>query len=46
MKGITVEVDLAKDVIVVCAADHSGRPALVRKFSRHGFTEWERFPSA
>jgi transposase len=41
MKEITtVGVDLAKDVIMVCAADRSGRPALVRKFSRHGFGEW------
>jgi len=41
MKEITtVGVDLAKDVIVVCAADRSGRPVLVRKFSRQALAEW------
>jgi transposase len=36
----TVGVDLAKDVIVVCAGDRSGRPAYTRQFSVRGFAQW------
>lgn len=36
----TVGVDLAKDVIVVCAADASGRTIYFRQFSFHGFGQW------
>lgn len=36
----TVGVDLAKEVIVVCAGDRSGRPVFSRQFSFHGFAQW------
>ena len=36
----TVGVDLAKDVIVVCASDAAGRVAFFRQFSFHGFGQW------
>jgi transposase len=36
----TVGVDLAKDVIVVCAGDRSGRPVYVRQLSFQGFALW------
>ena len=36
----TVGVDLAKDVIVICASDDVGRVALFRQFSFHGFGQW------
>ena len=36
----TVGVDLAKNVIAVCAADRSGRIVLRRVFCRQGFAEW------
>lgn len=35
-----VGVDLAKEVIVVCAVDAAGRELYVRQFSRKGFAEW------
>jgi transposase len=41
MKQITtVGVDLAKDVIVVCAADASGRTMLFKQLGFRGFAEW------
>jgi transposase len=36
----TVGVDLAKNVIVACAADASGRTLYFRQFSFHGFAQW------
>ncbi len=36
----TVSVDLAKEVIVVCAADAQGRPIYFKQFSFSGFAEW------
>jgi transposase len=36
----TVGVDLAKEVIVVCAADTHGRPIYFRQLSFSGFAEW------
>src|SRR5690349_13432229 len=36
----TVGVDLAKDVIVVCAGDAGGRTVYFRQFSFHGFGAW------
>jgi hypothetical protein len=36
-KITTVGVDLAKDVIVVCAADADGHAVFFRQFSFHGF---------
>jgi transposase len=36
----TVGVDLAKDVIVVCAGNRSGRPVLTRQFTLQGFAHW------
>jgi transposase len=36
----TVGVDLAKRVIVVCAADRAGRELLKRQFSFKAFGEW------
>jgi transposase len=36
----TVGVDLAKDVIVVCAADASGRTRFFKQFGFRGFAEW------
>jgi transposase len=36
----TVGVDLAKEVIVVCAGDRTGRPMFSRQFSFHGFAQW------
>ncbi len=36
----TVGVDLAKNVIVVCAADGAGRTTVFRQFSFRGFGEW------
>jgi len=36
----TVGVDLAKEVIVVCAGDRSGRPIFSRQFTFHGFAQW------
>jgi transposase len=36
----TVGVDLAKEVIVVCAADAQGRPIYFKKLSFSGFAEW------
>lgn len=36
----TVGVDLAKDVIVVCAGDAKGRPAYTRQLSFQGFAAW------
>jgi len=36
----TVGVDLAKDVIVVCAGDRSGRPMYTRQLSFQGFALW------
>jgi transposase len=36
----TVGVDLAKDVIVVCAGDASGHTLYFRQFSFHGFGQW------
>ena len=36
----TVGVDLAKEVIVVCAGDRIGRPVFSRQFSFHGFAQW------
>jgi transposase len=36
----TVGVDLAKEVIVVCAADGSGRPVITRQFTFEGFGRW------
>jgi len=36
----TVGVDLAKDVIVVCAGDRTGRPVYTRELSFHGFAQW------
>jgi len=35
----TVGVDLAKDVIVVCAADASGRTLYFKQFGFRGFAE-------
>ena len=41
MKQITtVGVDLAKDVIVVCAADASGRTMFFKQLGFRGFAEW------
>ncbi len=41
MKEIaTIGVDLAKDVIVVCAADADGHSIFFRQFSFHGFGLW------
>ena len=36
----TVGVDLAKDVIVVCAGDRQGRPVYTRQLSFQGFALW------
>jgi transposase len=36
----TVGVDLAKEVIVVCAADASGRTRYFKQLSFQGFAEW------
>jgi len=36
----TVGVDLAKEVIVVCAADAHGRPIYFKQLSFSGFAEW------
>jgi transposase len=36
----TVGVDLAKEVIVVCAADASGRALFFKQFSFLGFSAW------
>ena len=36
----TVGVDLAKEVIVVCAADAQGRAQYFKQFSFEGFAEW------
>ena len=36
----TVGVDLAKEVIVVCAGDDAGRPVFNRQFTFHGFAQW------
>ena len=36
----TVGVDLAKEVIVVCAGDRAGRPIYSRQFTFHGFAQW------
>jgi transposase len=36
----TVGVDLAKDVIVVCAADASGRTMFFKQFGFRGFASW------
>jgi transposase len=36
----TVGVDLAKEVIVVCAGDKAGRPVFSRQFTFHGFAQW------
>ena len=36
----TVGVDLAKDVIVVCAGDRAGRPIYTRQLSFQGFAQW------
>lgn len=36
----TVGVDLAKEVIVVCAADAQGRTRYFKQLSFHGFAEW------
>jgi transposase len=36
----TVGVDLAKEVIVVCAGDAQGRPIYFKQFSFSGFAEW------
>jgi transposase len=33
-------VDLAKEVIVVCAGDKGGRPLFSRQFTFHGFAQW------
>src|SRR3981081_520923 len=41
MKEITaVGVDLAKEVIAVCAADRSGKSMLTRVFRREAFAAW------
>jgi transposase len=39
-KITTVGVDLAKDVIVVCAAEADGHAVFSRQFSFHGFGQW------
>jgi transposase len=39
-KITTVGVDLAKEVIVVCAGDAAGRAVYFRQFSFHGFAQW------
>jgi transposase len=39
-KITTVGVDLAKEVIVVCACDASGHAVYFRQFSFHGFAQW------
>ena len=36
----TVGVDLAKEVIMVCAGDAQGRPIYFKRFSFSGFGEW------
>ena len=36
----TVGVDLAKEVIVVCAADAAGRAIYFKQLSFSGFAEW------
>jgi transposase len=36
----TVGVDLAKEVIVVCAGDAQGRTVYFKQFSFAGFAEW------
>jgi transposase len=36
----TVGVDLAKEVIVICAGDKAGRPVFRRQFTYHGFAQW------
>ncbi len=36
----TVGVDLAKEVIVVCAGDAGGRTVYFRQFSFYGFGQW------
>ncbi len=36
----TVGADIAKEVIVVCAADAQGRPIYFKQFSFSGFAEW------
>jgi transposase len=39
-KITTVGVDLAKEVIVVCAGDGAGHAVYFRQFSFHGFAQW------
>ena len=39
-KITTVGVDLAKEVIVVCAGDAAGRAMYFHQFSFHGFAQW------
>ena len=36
----TVAADLAKELIVVCAADASGRTRFFKQFGFRGFAEW------
>jgi len=36
----TVAADLAKDLIVVCAADASGRTLFFKQFGFRGFASW------
>ena len=36
----TIGVDLAKEVIVVCAGDAQGRSVYFKQFSFAGFAEW------
>src|SRR5262245_36613547 len=36
----TVAVDLAKDLIVACAADAAGRTQFYKRFGFHGFAAW------
>ena len=36
----TVGVDLAKDLIVACAADGSGRTLFFKQFGFRGFASW------
>ena len=36
----TVGVDLAKDLIVACAADVAGRTQFYKRFGFHGFAAW------
>lgn len=39
-EGTTIGVDLAKEVIVACIGDASGRPAATRQFTFAGFGRW------